>query len=183
MHPRILSLLSFVALAVSSSPARADDGQRSPALGIAADIGFYNGVGAGGQVTAGMLGLRATAGWNLVLVTAGDEAEVDSIHAFSTGQLNADLLLLPIQPRPGVQLGAALGYKYNTLLGHGVGLAFDAQLARSRSLSWHLIGGVAYYPSGDERVRDREDLSGSDLNFPFGSGLQSGASFGITFHP
>jgi hypothetical protein len=150
------------------------------------DVGPYTGGALGAQVGVSGLGLRASAGWNPLLVstTAPDTLRTSSLHVFSTGQVNVDAFALPFRSASGALVGGSAGYKYNSVLGHGASVAFDAQLVRSRRVRWHFQAGVVYYPDGTERVSaERAIPQGDHISFPFGARWQAGASIGLAVYP
>lgn len=134
---------------------------------------FGDGFGAGGQLRIGGFGLRATLGYEPLLFVLDDDPQdqtLGDIEFSHSAQLNLDSLLLTTKS----EIGASVGYRYNTLLGHGVAVAFQSMFDLWRQRFAFSIP-VMYFPAGTERVRDEYDLS-SDyrINFPFGAGVQYG---------
>jgi hypothetical protein len=131
-----------------------------------------DGVGAGGQLRLGAFGLRATAGYQPLLFVVDrdvDDQDVGDIEFMSSGQLNLDVLLLSQS-----EMGASLGYRYNTLLGHGAALAFQSMFELwGQHFSFSIP--VMYFPEGTNQVLDELGLSSEyRINFPFGAGIQYG---------
>jgi hypothetical protein len=131
-----------------------------------------DGIGAGGQLRFGAFGLRASAGYQPLLFVVDrrvDDQDVGEIEFMSSGQLNLDVVLLSQS-----EIGASLGYRYNTLLGHGAALAFQSMFElwqQDFSFSVPLM----YYPQGTNQVLDELGLSSEyHVNFPFGGGIQYG---------
>lgn len=151
-----------------------------PLVAVVADAGFVTGLAAGAQLELRWIGVRATAGYMPLLValvtTEGDPVD---FNFFNTAQLNLDLFSHFLEPRPGSRLGVALSYRYNTLLRHGAGAAFDALVSLRPRLALHVIAGLTYYPAGNERV---EAAVGSfaEASFP-GPSVQGTASIGLAF--
>ena len=185
---------SIVLALCLASVARAEktvEAEKEAAHGIApfallVEVGQAAGVSAGAQLSMGRLGLRALGGWNPVTILASDPDtfQARSFHIFSTGQLTADAFALPFEGTPGVLIGVAGGYRYNTLLGHGFGAGVEIQIARSRHVGWHIHGGLNYFPDGESNlIREKHLPADSQFNFPFGAGLQGGVSFGIALIP
>lgn len=135
-------------------------------------VHFGDGFGAGGQLRVGGVGLRATLGYQPLLFIIDDDPQDTTLGDFElahSAQLNLDGLLLTKS-----QLGASLGYRYSTVLGHGVAVAFQSMFDLWRQRFAFSIP-IMYFPAGTERVRDRYDLSPEDeINFPFGAGVQYG---------
>jgi hypothetical protein len=131
-----------------------------------------DGIGAGGQLRFGAFGLRATVGYEPLLFVVDrrvDDQDVGKFEFMSSGQLNFDVLLLSQS-----QLGASLGYRYNTLLGHGAALAFQSMFelwGQDFGFSIPLM----YYPEGTDEVLGELGLSSQyHINFPLGGGIQYG---------
>jgi hypothetical protein len=136
-------------------------------------VHFGDGLGAGGQLRIDGFGLRATLGYEPLLFLVDDDPQDQTFGAveFShSAQLNLDSLLLASKS----EIGASLGYRYNTLLGHGVAVAFQSMFDLWRQRFAFSIP-VMYFPDGTERVRDEYGLSRDyEINFPFGAGIQYG---------
>jgi hypothetical protein len=134
---------------------------------------FGDGFGAGGQLRIDGFGLRATLGYEPLLFVMDDDPQDQTLGAIEvshSGQLNLDSLLLSTKS----EVGASVGYRYNTLLGHGVAVAFQSMFDLWRQRFAFSIP-VMYFPEGTERVRDEYRLSSEyKINFPFGAGIQYG---------
>lgn len=135
-------------------------------------VHFGDGLGAGGQLRIGGLGLRATLGYEPLLFIVDDDPQDTTLGDFKlahSAQLNLDGLLLTRS-----EVGASVGYRYSTVLGHGVAVAFQSMFDLWRQRFAFSIP-VMYFPAGTARVRDRYDLSADhEINFPFGAGIQYG---------
>ena len=180
---RLLLVALPVSLLLSAGSARADEVARRDGLSLVAGIGAGDGLVAGAGLSTGSLGVRATAGWRPLVISMVEEAgDSPDFGFYSSGQANVDLVALPWQPSPRAAVGASLGYKFNTVLGHGAGAAFEASIGLSPRLSLLLNAGVAYFPDGDDEIREREMASPeTDFNYPLGAGWQSGANIGLAF--
>jgi hypothetical protein len=134
---------------------------------------FGDGFGAGGQLRAGGFGLRATLGYEPLLFVVDDDPQDQTfgdVEFSHSAQLNVDSLFLTTQS----EIGASIGYRYNTVLGHGVAVAFQSMFDLWRQRFAFSIP-VMYFPEGTERVRDEYGLSPEyRINFPFGAGIQYG---------
>ena len=131
-----------------------------------------DGFGAGGQLRIDGFGVRATLGYEPLLFIMDDDPQDQTLGAIEfshSAQLNLDSLLLTKS-----EIGASVGYRYNTLLGHGVAVAFQSMFDLWRQRFAFSIP-VMYFPEGTERVRDEYGLSPDyEVNFPFGAGIQYG---------
>lgn len=156
--------------------------QRS--VGILAEIGLHTGFGVGARVGAGDFGARVSAGWNpiIVAIQKPDPTEND-FDAASSLQINADLFALPIQGTERARVGAIGGYRYNSILGHGASLGGNAVVDLGPHLALDLLGGITWFPSGNERARDEFGVAAQDdFGFP-GPELVYSAELALIFYP
>lgn len=160
----------------------AADSAQSEALRIEglALLSFADGIGLGAQLRRGALGLRATVGYDAMLFIADDDPQDTKMGSFefaSSLQLNLDSLLV----FGAAERGASIGYRYNTVLGHGAAVAYQSTLD---ALGQRFIFTVPfiYFPQGTERVRKELGLSrGHRINYPFGAGFQYGMGLAWAF--
>lgn len=136
------------------------------------------------QLDTGAIALRATAGYFpiLLLVTERDRPgaflDVELLHS---AQGNADVIWFFHAPSPRSRIGLSLGYHYNSILQHGVGLAFQGEAALSGELVIEYTFGLALFPRGSARARDALGRESVDFNFPFGAGFQGGGGAALRF--
>jgi hypothetical protein len=105
------------------------------------------------------------------------------VYFFSSVQVNADIYVVFAEPTPRSAIGATAGYKFNNMLGHGVGGGFYAEIDPRKPLSFFLMGGVWFFPQGEDRLREREMFpAGTEFTFP-GPGFNWGINGGIVFSP
>lgn len=176
----VLALLLGAPAAWSAPATGAPPRPSPPPVALVADVGLLTGIAGGAQLELGRVGLRATAGYLplLVALLRLDEDPV-ALRFFHSAQLNLDLFSLFLQPTPAARLGLALSYRFNTLLRHGAGAAFDALVTLRRRLALHLGAGLTYYPAGHDRVA----AAGGPFRgsaFP-GPALQGLISVGLVF--
>jgi hypothetical protein len=139
-----------------------------------------DGVGAGGQLRLENFGLRASVAYQPQHFLVDDDPVDDKFARFElahTAQLNLDALYLFGESEKGV----SLSYRYSTLLGHGLGVAYQSyiELAGAR---FELSTPVVYYPAAARRVPKELGLQGDEqVNFPFGPGLEYGIGFAWLF--
>jgi hypothetical protein len=152
-------------------------------LGLLLHIGPFSGFGGGVQVGSHDVGLRASVGWTpLLLVLAGGSQSSD-LKFYSTLQVSPDLYVAFASPRSTTHLGAQLGYRYSSLLGHGLAGGGYAQFALSRGIDWLLSAGVLIFPDGEDRLRRDQGFS-STAQFSFPSpAVNFGISLGLVFFP
>ena len=116
------------------------EGERS-LFGFEGTVGLSNGVGAGVRIGDIPFGGHITAAWQPVLV-ATEETDAyglpsANLYFFSSFVVNADVYVLVVEPTPRSAVGFTAGYKYSTLLGHGGGAGFYAEID-PRQLQWEV---------------------------------------------
>lgn len=182
--PRVL----FLALAAAHSGAYA---QRVPSGAVAAEpfadrgplslvlsAGQYAGFGGGIGIGTRHLGARAMVGWApLLVLTSG--SHVDFYSGF---QLGPDLYYRLIEPRPRTDIGATIGYRYNSLLGHGIAAGGYAEVLLNRALDLNVSFGLLVFPDGEDHLRSEEGIPGASFSFP-GPAVNVGLSVGLAFFP
>jgi hypothetical protein len=132
-----------------------------------------DGVGAGGQLRWGNIGLRASLAYAPQYYIVDDDPSDDKFARFkltNTAQLNVDTFCL----FGASERGVSLSYRYSTLLGHGLGLAYQSHLDIGGQ-RFALSVPVVYYPAGAEGVQREFGLHGGErVNAPFGPKLHYG---------
>jgi hypothetical protein len=132
-----------------------------------------DGVGAGGQLRLGNLGVRASLAYAPQYYIVDDDPSDNKFARFkltSTAQLNVDTFYL----FGASERGMSLSYRYSTLLGHGLGLAYQSHLDIGGQ-RFALSVPVVYYPEGSSGVQREFGLHGGErVNFPFGPKLHYG---------
>jgi hypothetical protein len=150
-------------------------------IGALLHIGDYSGFGAG--VTAGTpaVGLRASAGWTPVLLfTTGNTSD---LKLYSSLQISPDVYVRLFHPRPTTHVGLQGGYRYSTLLGHGLALGGYAQFGLSGAIDGLISAGLLVYPDGEDHLKRDENLpGGTEFSFP-GPSVNFGVSLGLAFFP
>jgi len=84
-----------------------------------------------------------------------------------------------LSPQATSDIGAVLGYRYSSLLGHGLAIGAYAQFGLSRSVDLNLSFGLLVFPDGADRLRRDQNLpSSTQFSFPGPNvSLALGASF------
>lgn len=183
----IALLFTWAAVARAEGPAespvektvRPFGGQRHFGLGPA--LGFYSGMGGLVTLEAKPLGLVVSGGYMPVLVF-GNEGEQRKFKAnyYGSAQLNADLLIGPIFESAKVDIDLLGGYRYNTVLGHGVGLGLRLSLDVSRVVRVVLHWTPNVFPGAADRLGERGYPPTRDANLPW---LQGGLGVAAVFYP
>ncbi|GEJ58786.1 hypothetical protein [Anaeromyxobacter diazotrophicus] len=164
------------------SPAIVDagPGDSQRILGLTLQAGPFAGFGAGLQVGTPDVGVRAAVGWTpLLLVSTGSS----DLHFYSTLQVSPDLYVRLLSLRTTTHLGAQMGYRYSSALGHGLAVGGYLQFALYRAVDGLVTGGLLLYPDGEAHLRSAEHLSSSTgFSFP-GPNASLGISLGLAFFP
>lgn len=171
----------LVVMAALAAPARADNS----VFGVEATLGVYDGFGAGVRVGDSRVGVHVIAAWQPLIVTwtPSGSPNQPNIDVYSSVQANADVYVLFSEPTPRSAIGITAGYKGSNLLGHGGGVGFYATIDAHERVSYFILGGVTWFPSGEDRLRDKKDYpSGVDFTFP-GPAFNTGVNLGIVFSP
>jgi hypothetical protein len=144
-----------------SPPPRQKIAQRS--FAILALAMPYDGFGFGVRALGPRIGLDLSAGFRPVLASySTDASKFPELALISAYQLNAALYLGLYRPNLRTDLGVSLGYKYNTLLGHGVGAAFYLKRELGRHFAFLLFVGPAVFPRAEHAIRKQTGwLAGS----------------------
>jgi hypothetical protein len=156
--------------------------ERPGLLGLMLHLGAYTGTGGGVQVGSRRLGLRLSVGWAPVLLVLGRPNQDPKIEFYSTLLAAPDLYVAFTGPQSAAEAGAQLGYRYSTLLGSGgaAGAYVRFPLGRVDGL---VNGGVLFFPSGEDKIKNKEKLpSGTSFFFP-GPNVNIGISLGLLFLP
>jgi hypothetical protein len=141
-------------------------------------IGTFAGFGGGLALGTRDVGIRGSAGWFPLLVASN--SHLDFYSGFQTG---ADLYARFFSPGPAASLGGLAGYRYNTLLGHGITVGGYVQVALNRAFDVNVFAGFLFFPDGEDHLRREEQLpAGSQFAFP-GPKVNFGVSAGIAFFP
>jgi hypothetical protein len=171
----------LVLLMVLTAPAAADD----RIFGAEATIGVYDGFGVGIKVGDSHVGVHVIGAWQPLIVSASGTASdpTPKIDVYSTLQANADIYLLFSEPTPRSAVGVTAGYKGSNILGHGGGIGFYATIDAHKRVSYFIMAGITWFPSGDDRLREKKNYPADyDFSFP-GPAFNTGANVGIVFSP
>lgn len=174
----------FLMIAALAAPARAD----SSVFGVEATLGVYDGFGAGVRVGDARVGVHVIAAWQPLIVTSnqttsGGLPAEPNIDVYSSVQANADVYVLFSEPTPRSAIGVTAGYKGSNILGHGGGVGFYATIDAHQRVSYFILGGVTWFPRGEDRLRDKKNYpADTDFTFP-GPAFNTGVNLGIVFSP
>lgn len=157
--------------------------QRSFAL--AAHALTFDGFGLGVRAGAPRFGLDLSAGYQPIFATYTTEDQNSTkVHFFNSWQLKATTYIGLHQIGSRADFGLLAGYKYDTLLRHGVGAGvyFQVDLARHWALQFSIAPFV--FPESNRRIREKWSLPPSSGSVGGGlSALQSGLGVSLQFFP
>jgi len=184
-------LVALLAGSVAASSARADgppeDATPVPVsqrrFGFGPTVGFMSGsgvtLGGGGDLVRGWF----TGGFMPIVVFANARTPDRAVRLnyYSSLQINEDLAFHLFQ-RPRVEGSLVVGYKYNTVFGHGGGAGLGILYDLNARVGLQIVLGVALFPSAKERlVRQHGYPADRDPSFP--PALQGGGNIGLVFFP
>ncbi len=156
-------------------------GQRH--LGFGPTLGVWS--GAGGIVGGGGEHVKAwlSGGYSPALIFANARSADRALrfNYYSAYQINADLVVRLLD-RPRADVGLLIGYKFNSVLGHGGGVGLAVLYDLSRHIGLHISGGLALFPSAKNRL-DREYGYPADRDPSLTPALQGGMNLGLLYYP
>lgn len=151
-------------------------------FGFGPTVGFLSGngltMGGGGDVLAGWF----TGGF-MPLVVFGQATRDKTVrfNYYNSLQINEDLAFHLFR-RTRLEGSLRVGYKYNTVLGHGGGAGLGVLYDLGARVGLQIAVGVALFPSAKDRlVRDHGYPTDRDPSFP--PALQGGGNIGLVFFP
>jgi hypothetical protein len=165
--------------------AAAEEGAIAPGqhyFGFGATVGFWSGSGAMVGGGSDVVKAWASGGYAPVMVFANERTANRALrfNYYNAYQLNGDLAL-GVYRRPRVELSLLLGYKFNSVLGHGGGAGIGVLYDLGPRLGVMMTAGAAVFPS----AKDRLDADGypSDRSPSLTPALQGGANLALIFFP
>jgi len=162
---------------VASEPAPS----RRGAVGLMLQLGAFAGTGGGVQVGTPAFGLRLSGGWAPVLLALTRPNRDPELKFYSTFVAAPDLYFRLAGEGSAAHVGAELGYRYSTLLGSGAAVGAYAQFSIG-TVDALVNGGLLFFPSGETRIKDKENLQGVRFSFP-GANVNLGISIALLFFP
>jgi hypothetical protein len=197
---KILTIATLLLAAAAHQPARAATPEQPQAgsepapptataaapehrgLSLLLNAGAYHGFGGGVAFGTREVGVRGSAGWAPVLIVLRNGSSTD-LKLYSSLLVGSDVYARLLSPRPTSDIGALVGYRYSSLLGHGLALGGYAQFALSRAVDVNISGGFLIFPDGENRLKREENLSSStDFSFP-GPNVNFAVGAGLAFFP
>jgi hypothetical protein len=146
--------------------------------------GLIDGFGLGARVGTPRIGLDLSAAYVPTLATySQDTQHAPKYKLLSALQANATAYFGLYRASPRTDIGISAGYKYNTVLKHGVSAAFYTQYDIAEHWALHMFVGPAIFPRADRGIRDK---AGWPDQGSVGSGLswmQGGFGLSLAFFP
>ena len=168
-------VVAFTFSAPASPGQTAPDGGKSEAasavpehrgLSLLLNAGAWSGFGGGLAFGTRAAGVRGSVGWAPLLMTLDTGTSTD-LKFYSGLMVGPDLYVRALSPQPTSDIGAVLGYRYSSLLGHGLAAGAYAQFGLSRLVDLNLSLGVLVFPDGENRLKRDQNLpSTTQFSFP-----------------
>ncbi|MGH7440677.1 MAG: hypothetical protein ACRENE_33715 [Polyangiaceae bacterium] len=129
-----------------------------------------------------VVGLWITGGYAPVFVFGNryDELRTFTADYYGSGQVGADVTLMLLHPTPKLDAGLLLGYRYNSVLAHGIGFGAIAVLDFTPSLAGFLLVEPEVFPDAQSQINAAGYPSDRQASLP---ALQGGASVGLLVYP
>lgn len=182
-----LAALVLAVAASRSALAQTGSGAAPPpehgSLSLLLNIGGYSGFGGGLALGTRAAGIRGLVGWAPVIFALDNLSGGTDYKFYSGLQAGGDVYLRIFSPKETSDIGAQLGYRYSSLLGHGFAVGGYAQFALNRSLDFNLSIGLLFFPDGEDRLKQDQGLpSSTSFAFP-GPKANFALSVGLAFWP
>jgi len=193
----------IAALAVvmgSAASALADDsegaspryfgGQRT--IGFGPSAGYYSGLGGMIELDAGPIGVALSGAYNPLLISGLKRSgEADPQYSrqdyelgfYSSGQINADIFVGPIWKTSRVDVDFLGGYRFNSMLGHGVGLGVRVAYDISSKLRLEFHGTPSIYPRAESHLHEHGYPRDTDPQQPWLQYFEYGTILSLIFYP
>lgn len=191
--PRTLFAIVALAIAAAGAPRRSSGAEGDAASPLAAPgqrlfaVGPTAGVWAGTGAIAGGGGEAVKAwlsgGYMPVFVFANSRSADRAMrfNYYGAYQLNGDVTVR-LLARARTDLGLLLGYKFNSVLGHGGGAGVRILYDVSERVALEIAAGLAVFPSAQDRL-DRQFGYPTDRTPALTTALQGGANVGLLVFP
>lgn len=152
-------------------------------FGFGPTVGFWSGtgltMGGGGDIVRGWF----TGGFVPVFVFANARTpdRAPRFNYYSSLQINEDLAFHLFR-RPRLEGSLVIGYKYNTVLGHGGGLGASVLYDLGARVGLLIGAGFGVFPWAKDRLVD-DHAYPNDRDTAFPPAIQGGGNIGLVFFP
>jgi hypothetical protein len=143
------------------------------------NVGGFSGLpGVGIAVGSRAAGVRISAGWAPTVMVL-DNGTSSELKLYGGLLVAPDVYLRAWSPLPTSDVGVVAGYRYSSLLGHGVAAGAYAQFGLAAQLDLNLSFGFLVFPDGEDRLKREENLAAvTRFSFP---GPTVNLAFGASF--
>jgi len=150
----VCAALGTVLLNDSVALAEVVPGQRT--FGFGPMLSLNSGAGATAGLHFAPIGVNVSGGYMPLFVFGTEKASSElRFNYYSSAELDADLVIGPLNPRRLIEISLLAGYKYNTHLAHGGSLGVVLSINITRKLAGTLTIGVAVHPEAEQALRRR----------------------------
>jgi hypothetical protein len=170
-----------IALLAAPLAASAADGAPVRSFAIGPVAGVYSGFGAAALLRAEPIGLWLSGGYMPLLIVGNDSTSSAARFDFrSSVQVNADAVIGPVSRKGRTDLSLVLGYRHNSVLGHGVGAGIAIEIGIAEHWAATVLVGPSIFPSAESHLDEHGYPSDRDASLPW---LQGGAGITLAFMP
>jgi hypothetical protein len=170
-----------IALLAAASPASATEDTPVRSFAIGPIAGVYSGFGAAALLRAEPVGLWLSGGYMPLLIVGSEStSNATRFNFHSSVQMNADAVIGPVSRRGHTDLSLVVGYRYNSVLGHGVGAGIAIEIGIAEHWAATVLVGPSIFPSAESHLDDHGYPSDRDASLPW---LQGGAGVTLAFVP
>jgi hypothetical protein len=170
-----------IALLAAALPASAAEDTPVRSFAIGPIVGVYSGFGAAALLRVEPVGLWLSGGY-MPLFIVGNESisNATQFDFLSSVQVNADGVIGPVSRRGRTDLSLVVGYRHNSVLGHGAGAGIAIEIGIAEHWTATVLVGPSIFPSAESQLDDHGYPSDRDAALPW---LQGGASIALAFAP
>ena len=128
------------------------------------------------------VGLWLTGGYEPLLVVGNrnDPGHSVTVDGYGSAQVGADLALTPWHAGTRYDFGAIGGYRYNSVLGHGVGLGAVLTIDLGEALALFFSVEYVAFPRASDGLSSAGYPTDRSATWPW---LQGGANVGLVVFP
>jgi hypothetical protein len=175
----MLAAATLLAGVLYGAAARAEvvPGQRT--VGFGPMLSLSSGAGATASLHFAPIGVNVSGGY-MPLFIFGTESQKLRFNYYSSAELDADLVIGPLNPRRLIEVSLLAGYKYNTHLAHGGSLGVALSINITRKLVGTLTIGLAVHPDAEQALRSKGYPLDREPGMPW---LRGGTGFALMFFP
>jgi hypothetical protein len=125
---------------------------------------------------------RHGSGGDMPLFIVGNESisNATQFDFLSSVQVNADGVIGPVSRRGRTDLSLVVGYRHNSVLGHGAGAGIAIEIGIAEHWTAAVLVGPSIFPSAESQLDDHGYPSDRYAALPW---LQGGASIPLAFAP